>query len=73
MKKLEDGGVVDLQLKVHGIQGLRIADGSVIPEMIASRPQATVVMVAERCAEFIRSGWKGKDFGEMGGYQYITD
>lgn len=65
MKKLEDGGVVDFELKVHGIRGLRIADGSVVPGMVASRPQATVVMIAERCAEFIRSGWKDIDFGDM--------
>ena len=68
MKRLEDGGVVDFELKVHGIKGLRIADGSVVPGMVASRPQATVVMIAERCAEFIRSGWKDKPFGGMTRY-----
>jgi choline dehydrogenase len=61
MKSLEEGGVVDQELKVHGIDGLRIADGSVFPGMTASRPQATVVMIAERCAEFIRQGWKDKE------------
>jgi len=60
MKPREEGGVVDQQLKVYGIEGLRIADGSVFPGMIASRPQATVVMIAERCADFIRQGWKEK-------------
>ena len=63
MKPLEEGGVVDQELKVHGIDGLRIADGSVFPGMIASRPQATVVMIAERCAEFIRQGWRDENFG----------
>jgi choline dehydrogenase len=58
MKPLHEGGVVDQELKVYGIDGLRIADGSVFPGMIASRPQATVVMIAERCADFIRKGWK---------------
>lgn len=58
MKPLEEGGVVDQELKVHGIEGLRIADGSIFPAMVASRPQATVVMIAERCAEFIRQGWR---------------
>jgi choline dehydrogenase-like flavoprotein len=58
MKALHEGGVVDQELKVHGIEGLRIADGSVFPGMIASRPQATVVMIGERCADFIRQGWK---------------
>jgi len=60
MKPLEDGGVVDAELRVYGIDGLRVADGSIIPGMVASRPQATVVMIAERCADFIRKGWKEK-------------
>jgi len=34
----------------------------VFPGMIASRPQATVVMIAERCAEFIRQGWTDKNY-----------
>lgn len=58
MKPLAEGGVVDQELKVHGINRLRIADGSVLPRMIASRPQATVAMIGERCADFIRQGWK---------------
>ena len=61
MKPLQEGGVVDQELKVYGIDGLRIADGSVFPGIVASRPQATVVMIAERCAEFIRQGWKDKE------------
>jgi choline dehydrogenase len=62
MKPLEEGGVVDFELRVYGIQGLRIADGSVFPGMVASRPQATVVMIAERCAEFIRREWRDWQF-----------
>lgn len=50
----QEGGVVDDELRVHGIQGLRIADASVFPEMPAAHPQAPVVMVAERCANFIK-------------------
>jgi len=65
MKPLHEGGVVDQELRVHGICGLRIADGSVFPGMIASRPQATVVMIGERCAEFIRQEWKDRGlFGQ---------
>jgi len=64
MKPLEERGVVDQELKVHGIDGLRIADGSIFPGMVASRPQATVVMVAERCAEFIRQGWRNESIFE---------
>lgn len=60
MKPLAEGGVVDQELKVHGVCGLRIADGSIFPSMVASRPQATVIMIGERCADFIRQGWKSE-------------
>ena len=58
MKPLNEGGVVDQELKVYGIDGLRIADGSIFPDIVASRPQASVAMVGERCAGFIRKGWR---------------
>ena len=57
MKPLNEGGVVDQELKVYGIDGLRIADGSIFPDMVPSRPQASVAMVGERCSEFIRNRW----------------
>lgn len=46
-------GVVDDELRVHGISGLRIADASIFPEIPACHLQAPVVMVAERCADFL--------------------
>jgi choline dehydrogenase len=45
--------VVDARLRVHGVRGLRIADASVFPRIPAAHLQAPVVMVAERCADFI--------------------
>ncbi|KAJ4472168.1 GMC oxidoreductase [Lentinula aciculospora] len=51
-------GVVDDELRVYGVNGLRIADASVFPQVPACHIQAPVVMVAERCAEFIRAGSK---------------
>ena len=49
-----DLGVVDDELRVHGIRNLRIADASIFPDIPAAHPQAPVVMVAERCADFIK-------------------
>ncbi len=40
-------------LKVHGLEGLRIADASVFPDVVASNICATVFMVAERAASFM--------------------
>lgn len=46
-------GVVDDELRVHGVSNLRIADASVFPQITSAHPQAGVVMIAERCASFI--------------------
>jgi choline dehydrogenase len=44
------GAVVDAQLRVHGLQGLRIADASVMPELLATNTNAPSIMVGERAA-----------------------
>ena len=51
---LGDEAVVDTQLKVHGITGLRVADASVFPHMISPNPNAPAMMLGERCADLIR-------------------
>jgi choline dehydrogenase len=48
--------VVDPELRVHGVQGLRVADGSVMPTIPAANPHTTIVMIGERAADFIKSG-----------------
>ncbi|SEM19826.1 GMC family oxidoreductase [Streptacidiphilus jiangxiensis] len=45
--------VVDPELKVHGIEGLRVADASVMPSIVAANTNATVLAIAERAAEII--------------------
>ena len=46
--------VVDARLRVHEIEGLRVADASVMPEIIAGNTNAPVVMIAEKAADTIR-------------------
>jgi 5-(hydroxymethyl)furfural/furfural oxidase len=48
--------VVDATCKVHGIEGLRVADASVMPRVVSANTNLTVVMIAERVAEFMRRG-----------------
>lgn len=47
-------GVVDDELRVYGVDGLRVADCSVMPDIIANHLQAPAVMIGEKCAQMIR-------------------
>jgi choline dehydrogenase len=45
--------VVDTELKVHGIAGLRVCDASVMPTITSANTHTTTVMIAERAADFL--------------------
>jgi choline dehydrogenase len=45
--------VVDSTLKVHGVEGLRVGDASVMPSMPSGNPMAPTMMIAERLARFL--------------------
>ena len=49
----DDGAVLDAELKVHGIEGLRVCDASAMPSQITGNLYATVVMMAEKAADMI--------------------
>jgi choline dehydrogenase len=49
----DDMAVVDDRLKVHGVEGLRVADASIMPTLISGNTNATAVLIGERCADFI--------------------
>ena len=45
--------VVDAQLRVHGIQGLRVADASVMPTITSGNTNSPTLMIAERAAQMM--------------------
>jgi choline dehydrogenase len=50
----DPGAVVDNELRVHGLSGLRIVDASVMPTMPSANTYATTLMIAEKAADMIR-------------------
>jgi choline dehydrogenase-like flavoprotein len=51
--------VVDAQLRVHGIAGLRVVDASVIPSIVGGNTNAPVIMIGEKGADLIRDAARG--------------
>jgi len=55
-KASDPAAVVDSELRLHGLEALRVIDASVMPELPSGNINAAVVMIAERAAELIRGG-----------------
>lgn len=62
--------VVNSELRIRGLRGVRIADAGVFPEMVTVNPMLTVLAIGERAAEMVaeEAGWRrGVGREESGG------
>ncbi|KAK0610929.1 putative glucose dehydrogenase [Immersiella caudata] len=53
MKAREEGGVVDANLGVYGIEGLKVVDLSIVPKNVGANTAATAMMIGEKGAELL--------------------
>ncbi len=51
----DEGAVCDPRLRVRGVEGLYIADASIMPRLISGNTNAPSIMIGERCADFVKA------------------
>jgi choline dehydrogenase len=56
MMSNDTDGVVDDQLRVHGVGNLRVVDASIMPSVISGNTNATVIAIAEKASDLILKG-----------------
>lgn len=55
--EIDKTSVVDSTLKVHGVDGLRVIDSSIMPKIVSANIHAAAIMIGEKGADFVKEQW----------------
>lgn len=53
----DQDAVVDPQLRVYGVKGLRVIDASIMPNLVSGNTNAPVIMIGEKGADLVKEFW----------------
>lgn len=69
----EEETVVDSELKVKGVKGLRVVDASIMPKLVSGNTNAPTIMISEMGADFIKSDWLESEQIDFGNSEIVMD